>query len=130
MKTPEYDPQLILVVDDVHENRELAKIYLEKLGWRTLACESAESALRLLSGVTPGHILLDIKMPGMGGIAFARVIRSTLDSASTKIVGYTAHALSDEIKTIMDAGFDALLIKPVTYRDISDCFGNHGLEFL
>lgn len=126
---PTFEPDLILVVDDVPENRQLAMLYLEKLGWRTVACESSEQALRQLARRTPGHILLDIKMPGMDGISLARVIRQTLCNVNTRIVGYTAHALKDEVQRILDAGFDQVLIKPITYSDMSACFGTHGVTF-
>ncbi|MBS3996890.1 MAG: response regulator [Hydrogenophaga sp.] len=130
MPVPTFEPDLILVVDDVPENRQLATLYLEKLGWRTVACESAEQALRQLARSTPSHILLDIKMPGMDGISLARAIRQTLANVNTRIVGYTAHALKDEVQRILDAGFDQVLIKPVTYKDMSDCFGTQGVVFL
>jgi len=129
MTTSSTKNHLILIVDDVHENRELVKIYLEKLGWDTISCESGEQALAELERIRPDAILLDIKMPGIDGIALARMIRLSLSNADTKIVGYTAHALKDEIEFILDSGFDEVLIKPVTYKDISDCFGTTGIEF-
>jgi len=124
------DHHLILIVDDVCENRELVRIYLEKLGWNTISCDSGEQALVELEHIKPDAILLDIKMPGIDGIALARVIRLTLSHADTKIVGYTAHALKDEIEFILNSGFDQVLIKPVTYKDISSCFGTTGIEFI
>lgn len=130
MPAPTFEPDLVLVVDDVPENRELAMLYLAKLGWRTVSCESGEQALRQLARAIPGHILLDIKMPDMDGLSLARVIRQTLNNVNTRIVGYTAHALKDEVQRILEAGFDQVLIKPVTYRDMSDCFGTHGVVFL
>lgn len=121
---------MIFVVDDVQENRELASIYLKKLGWKIAEFDSGEHALRGLAKVTPAGILLDIKMPGMDGISLARVIRLTLTNVNTRIIGYTAHALKDEVQHILASGFDEVLIKPVTYQNVSDCFGTHGLEFI
>lgn len=125
-----FDPDLILIVDDVQENRELAAIYLEKLGWKTLSCDSGKQALIELERITPSAILLDIKMPGIDGISLAKTIRRNSHHSSIKIVGYTAHALKDEIEFILNSGFDEILIKPVTYRNLSDCFGTTGIVFL
>ncbi len=124
------NPGLIFIVDDIQENRDLAKIYLEKLGWKTLCCESGRQALVELETATPHAILLDIKMPGIDGISMAKVIRCESHHDDLKIVGYTAHALNDEIQFILDSGFDEILIKPVTYRDLSDCFGTNDVVFL
>jgi CheY-like chemotaxis protein len=65
----------------------------------------------------------------MDGISLARAIRQALSNVNTRIIGYTAHALQDEIQHILAAGFDQVLIKPVTYQDMSNCFGTHGVVF-
>jgi CheY-like chemotaxis protein len=125
----QFDSNYIFVIDDVEENRHLASLYLKKLGWEVLLFDSGEKALRKLSKLIPSYILLDIKMPEMDGISVARVIRLNLSNAQTKIIGYTAHALKDEVQNIRASGFDDVLIKPVTYKNMSDCFGTNGVEF-
>jgi len=114
---------LVLVVDDVEENRMLAKVFLHKLGWQVLEAASGQAALDVLKRVRPTHLLLDIKMPGFDGIAVARYVREFLGDQQMKIVGYTAHALKDEVERILNSGFDSVLIKPVTYSDLSEKFG-------
>lgn len=120
---------LVLVVDDVVENRTLARAYLEKLGWRVLEANSGSSAIDLLKTVSPTHILLDVKMPGLDGVSVAGYVRHSLNDADVRIVGYTAHALSEEVERFLASGFDAVLIKPVTYVDISNEFGTANTEF-
>lgn len=130
MPTPTFEADLVLVVDDVPENRELAMLYLAKLGWRTVGCESGAQALQALARSTPAHILLDIKMPDLDGVSLARVIRQTLSTVNTRIVAYTAHALKDEVQRLLDTGFDQVLIKPITYKDMTNCFGKQGVTVL
>lgn len=120
---------LVLVVDDITENRTLARAYLEKLGWSVLEANSGFSAIEMLKTVLPSHILLDVKMPGFDGVSVARYVRETLGNHETRIVGYTAHALHDEVQRFLVSGFDAVLIKPITYRDISSEFGPVNTEF-
>jgi CheY-like chemotaxis protein len=129
MTAPKFDSDLILVVDDVSENLQLAKIYLEKLGWKVMLCDSGEQALRKLAQVVPAAILLDIKMPGIDGLSLAKIIQSSPNNAQIRIVGYTAHALKDEVQNILASGFESVLIKPVTYLDISNTFGAN-IQFL
>lgn len=121
---------VVLVVDDVIENRILARAFLEKLGWRVLEAGSGLAALEILNKVAPSHILLDVKMPGFDGMSVARHVRETMGNKVTRIVGYTAHALQDEIQKFHEIGFDSVLIKPVTYADISNEFGTANTEFM
>lgn len=115
--------ELVLVVDDIFENRVLAKAFLEKLGWVVLEAASGHAAIELLKLIRPTHLMLDIKMPGLDGIAVTRHVREVIGDKQMKIIGYTAHAMRDEIERIRDSGFDAVLIKPVSYADVSEQFG-------
>ena len=69
-------------------------------------------------------------MPGFDGIAVARYVREFLDDHQRKIIGYTAHALKDEVERILNSGFDSVLIKPVTYSDLSEQFGPANVKVL
>lgn len=121
---------LVLVVDDVYENRVLARAYLERLGWRVLEAASGQAAVELLKRVRPTHMLLDVKMPGFDGISVARYVRDYLGDANMTIIGYTAHALRDEVQRIQASGFNSVLIKPISYIDISDKFGPSNVTML
>lgn len=120
---------LVLVVDDVAENRTLAKAFLKKLGWHVLEASSGQSAIELLNSVVPSHILLDVKMPDMDGVSVARYVREALTDHDVQVIGYTAHALNDEIERFLQSGFDSVMIKPITYADISSRFGPANAEF-
>lgn len=120
---------LVLIVDDVAENRTLAKAYLTKLGWHVVEADSGLSAMELLKSVVPSHILLDVKMPGIDGVSVARHVREALADHDIQIIGYTAHALHDEVERFLESGFDSVMIKPITYADISGRFGPANAEF-
>lgn len=120
---------VVLVVDDVLENRALAEAYLKKLGWQVLEANSGLSAIELLKSFTPSHILLDIKMPGIDGVGVARFVQEKMANCNIRVIGYTAHALNDEIEHFLESGFDSVMIKPITYIDISNQFGPANAEF-
>ena len=60
----------ILHVEDENSVRILYKEVFEELGYRMIQVSSGEEALKLLKGNRPDLIILDLKMPGMGGRAF------------------------------------------------------------
>jgi two-component system, response regulator, stage 0 sporulation protein F len=60
----------ILHVEDESSVRFLYKEVFEELGYEVLQASSGEEALRMLRGKRPDIIILDLKMPGMGGRGF------------------------------------------------------------
>ncbi|MBM3299750.1 MAG: response regulator [Deltaproteobacteria bacterium] len=61
---------VILHVEDEDSVRLLYKEVFEELGYQVIEASSGEEALRLLRSNRPDIIILDLKMPGMGGRAF------------------------------------------------------------
>ena len=104
----------ILVVDDNAINRKLAIALLKKRGWETAEADGGEAGLRLLDAGNFDSVLLDISMPGMDGEEVCRRIRADARFARLRVVAYTAHAMEFEKQRIMSAGFDDILIKPIT----------------
>ena len=68
------DRRPVLVVDDDAAIREVVQIIVEAEGYPVVtAAEGAEALRHLQSGLRPGVILLDLRMPGMDGRAFREV---------------------------------------------------------
>lgn len=61
---------VILHVEDESSVRLLYREVFEELGYRVLQAASAEEALKILRGAHPDLIILDLKMPGIGGRGF------------------------------------------------------------
>ncbi|WP_026687587.1 response regulator [Azovibrio restrictus] len=104
----------VLVVDDNAVNRKLAVAMLRKRGWEADEAEDGFAALRMLESTAYDHVLLDISMPGLDGEEVCRRIRSMADTRGLHVVAYTAHALESEKQRIMAAGFNDIIIKPMT----------------
>lgn len=104
----------VLVVDDNAVNRKLAVAMLRKRGWEADEAEDGFAALRMLETTVYDHVLLDISMPGLDGEEVCRRIRSMADTRGLHVVAYTAHALESEKQRIMAAGFNDIIIKPMT----------------
>ncbi|MFA5099871.1 MAG: response regulator [Candidatus Omnitrophota bacterium] len=65
----------ILVVDDEPQIRSLLHDFLKKKGYNVHTAANGEETLRLLPDVKPSVVLLDMRMPGMDGIATLKKIR-------------------------------------------------------
>ena len=111
---------LVWVVDDEHVNRLLARAYLERAGWVVVEFDNGLSALRSLQRTQPDAMLLDVRMPGLSGDDLVRQIRLLHPDTPMRLVGYAAHCFPETIKAILDAGFDEVLVKPVSYQQVSD----------
>lgn len=79
----------ILVVEDDADLRATLEYVLLDDGFDVISAGDGRAALRVLEGVAPDAILLDLTMPVMDGATFARRFRSQ-HGGSTPIVIYTA----------------------------------------
>ena len=105
----------ILIVDDNPDDIELTKIVLEENGWdiQVVSCPSAEKALSCLRepGDLPCSILLDLNIPGMGGIECLRQIRADESLKAIPVIMVTASAFEQDQKKAYDAGANFFLYK-------------------
>jgi DNA-binding response OmpR family regulator len=71
-------------------------------------------------------VLLDIGMPDISGIDICRSIRGQEDGrCRLPIIAYTAHAMSEERRSFLNAGFDDILIKPITRDEFLSVLERH-----
>ncbi len=112
----------VLIVDDNEINRRLAVALLKKRGWETEETESGGAALARLAAASFDCVLLDISMPGMDGEEVCRRIRANPALAGLRVIAYTAHAMASEKTRILQAGFDDILVKPITSSSLAAVF--------
>lgn len=104
----------VLVVDDQRVNRTLPAVLLRQQGCEVIEAESGEDALRLIADHQFDAILLDVSMPGISGTDLCRQLRTRPEFGGVRIIAYTAHAMPGEREDILSAGFDDILIKPIS----------------
>lgn len=112
----------VLIVDDNAINRQLAKTLLGRNGWTTLEADCGEIALEMLGQRLIPVLLLDISMPGLSGIETVHRIRQMPGGDRLYVVAYTAHAMEDEKRQILESGFDDILVKPVSKDSVLSIF--------
>jgi two-component system cell cycle response regulator DivK len=104
-------PPLILVVEDDPDTRLIYSVSLEHLGYRTEAEASGELGVEAARRSRPEAILMDVAMPGIGGIEATRRIKSDARTRESLVIVVTAHGAS-MFAEARRAGCDAYFCKP------------------
>ena len=111
-------PELVLVVDDILDNRTVAGRYLRGAGYRVRLAESGDQALRGFAEEPPDLVLLDVLMPEMDGFETCRRIRELPGGEATPIVFLTALGEDQSYAQAMDSGADDFLTKPISRTEL------------
>lgn len=101
----------VLLIDD---EKELVTTLSERLELRGIANDwatSGEQGLALLRDNTYDWVLVDLKMPGLGGCETIRAIRR--EQPSVRIILLTGHSAPEELNQALRVGADRFLVKPV-----------------
>lgn len=114
MASPESSKPTVLVVDDERLVREHCTDTLAQAGFRVLTAADAQAALRVTETNRPAVILLEVVLPGMGGIEalshFARL------APHTPVIMITAHAsLQNAIESLKHGAYD-YIPKPLQHE--------------
>jgi two-component system KDP operon response regulator KdpE len=107
----------ILVVDDDAAIRRVLRNTLTTLGFRTDEASSGEQGVDLARAEFYDAILLDINMPGQGGIAACSELRR--ESPDSGILMLTVRDSQDDKVLALDAGADDYIAKPFAMRELS-----------
>jgi cyclic di-GMP phosphodiesterase len=123
----------ILLVDDDAGLRALLRATFEGSDVEVDEAESAAAAAREIARARPDVIVLDIRMPGMDGLEFCRVLKRDPETAGIPVVLLTG-ASSEEAAEARHAGAEALLHKPFSPLELLGIVerlagGLHGVPF-
>ncbi|MBN1442515.1 MAG: sigma-54-dependent Fis family transcriptional regulator [Planctomycetes bacterium] len=114
METP---AKSILIVEDDARQREILADFLRRRGYGLRDAPDAETALRLLDDGRPDLVLMDVRMPGMGGIRGLELMRER--DPSLAVILLTAYAQVPDAVEAMRAGAVDYLEKPIDLGELS-----------
>lgn len=106
----------ILVVDDEPQIRRVLRTTLAAQGYEVFDARTGEDALVAIREQRFDLVLLDMNMPGMGGLAACREIRAGSDAA---IIMLTVRNTEQDKVTALDAGADDYITKPFGIPELS-----------
>jgi two-component system KDP operon response regulator KdpE len=107
----------VLIVDDESAIRRALRNTLHGMGFEVDDASSGEAALDLVREAGYDVVLLDINMPGIGGIRACREIRKSLPRLG--ILMLTVRDREEEKVTALDAGADDYITKPFNIRELA-----------
>ncbi|HYA17790.1 MAG TPA: response regulator transcription factor [Bryobacteraceae bacterium] len=105
----------ILVVDDEPQLRRAMKATLTDLGYSVMEAKTGEEALALLRQEPADLILLDLNMPGIGGLETCRALREHSD---TPIIILSVRNTERDKVQALDAGADDFVTKPFGIQEL------------
>ena len=103
---------IILLADDFEDARDIYGSYLALHGYDVVLAVNGRETVTQATACRPDMILLDLRMPGIGGVEALRQLRADATLDRVPIIAFTAHALEDERINALRHGFDAVLAKP------------------
>lgn len=109
---------LILVVDDVADNREVyCQIFAFK-GYRVLNAADGPEGLGLATSAQPDLIVLDLGLPKLDGWEVARRLKGNPETGKIPVIALTGHAQDSSRARAIAAGVDRYLVKPCLPEDL------------
>ncbi|HEY8072804.1 MAG TPA: response regulator [Labilithrix sp.] len=104
--------RLVLVVDDVEDNRDIYAGYFAHHGFRVEEARDGAEALEKIAEEIPDVILMDLAMPVLDGWEATRRIKADKKTKHVLIVAVTGHVFGENLRRAEEAGADAVLTKP------------------
>jgi signal transduction histidine kinase/CHASE1-domain containing sensor protein/ActR/RegA family two-component response regulator len=102
----------ILLVEDSRDNQEIFRFFLESAGAKITVAETGPEALTQADGNNFDLILMDIQIPEIDGKETTKILRKR--GWTKPIIALTAHGLVEERMSVLAAGCDDQITKPVT----------------
>jgi two-component system, cell cycle response regulator DivK len=115
----------VLIVEDNEKNMKLFRDVLSAKGYRTLEATSGAQAIELALVHLPDLILMDIRLPDVGGIEALGQLRSDERTSSIPVLAVTAQAMRGDRERFLAAGFDGYVPKPVDIAELADTVREH-----
>ena len=105
----------ILVIDDEPQIRRIMRVSLTGAGYEVNDAKTGEEGLDKVREFRPDLVLLDINMPGMGGLETCRALRADTNIA---IIMLTVHNTEAAKIEALDAGADDFVTKPFSTPEL------------
>jgi len=116
----------VLLIDD---EKELVTTLSERLDLRGIDNDwatSGEAGLDLVKRGAYDWVVVDLKMPGLGGLETVKAIKQEQPAAHVIIL--TGHSSAEDLENAMDMGADRYLVKPVDLEDLLAVMGQPAKE--
>jgi len=108
----------ILIVDDAPDNLGVLRTMMLRQGYQTFVATSGERALDIALRVKPDLVLLDIVMPGIGGLEACRCLKASPATAHIPVIFMSARSETADIVAGFDIGAADYIPKPLRMEEV------------
>jgi len=109
---------LIMLVDDEPNLRELLRQMLELGGFDVVEAEDGLAALEKLEKVAPDVMILDVMMPNLDGVSLCKRLRAGTTFAGLPIIMVSGKTQHRAVQEGLAAGANQYLCKPITVEEL------------
>jgi DNA-binding response OmpR family regulator len=107
---------MLLVVDDVEDNRIILRRRFEAAGFAVVEADSGEAALQVLEQEPVDLVLLDIQMPGLSGVDTLKAMRAGRSASDLPIIMVTASTSISDVVNARKLGANDYVTKPIDFN--------------
>jgi len=116
----------MLVVDDNGDSAESLALLLALAGHETHVAHDGPEALTRADALRPDAVLLDLGLPGLNGYEVCKRLRVEAWAREIPIIAITGWGQDEDRQRSKDAGFDAHLVKPVVFEELTALLDERG----
>ena len=109
---------LVMVIEDEKEIRDLVRYNLERAGFRVAAAGDGEEGLERLFASRPDALVLDLMLPGRNGLEILRELRGEPTTRDLPVLVLTARGAEMDKLLGFERGADDYLTKPFSPREL------------
>jgi len=109
---------LVMVIEDEKEIRELVRYHLERAGFRVSTTGDGEEGLRRIFASRPDAVIVDLMLPGRNGLEVVRELRDEPHTRDLPVIVLTARALEMDKLLGFEHGADDYVTKPFSPREL------------
>jgi two-component system CheB/CheR fusion protein len=113
----------IVIVEDNADSREMLCTLLSRAGFECHSSDHGLAGLELIEKVRPHVAIIDIGLPGIDGLEFARRVRANPKHANIYMIALTGYGQREDREHALAAGFDEHLVKPLDFINLKSILG-------
>jgi CheY-like chemotaxis protein len=108
----------VLYVEDNPANLLLVKQIISRMpGLKLISATDGYGGIELARAARPDVILMDINLPGIGGVEAMKILRSDPATAKIRVLALSANAMPRDVERGLAAGFFRYITKPIKVAD-------------
>ena len=105
----------ILLVEDNEMNRDMLSRRLTRKGYEVVVAVDGKAGVEAARAESPDLVLMDLSLPEIDGWEATRMLKADPSTEAIPVVALTAHAMSGDRASALDAGCDAFELKPIDF---------------